>query len=277
MSSVRGYEVPCFTLDRFSGDQTKAFFKCKEYRTRAWREMVFRRLHEKQLVGAPLFSVQVRKVVNDTGLPELHIDDEKEEVSFNWKGMLDQLLGEEHVFNTILSQRLGWHLDPREDAPNLLETHRKPARRSRLQRECRAKYRSNILDHYTNDEADALEKIQRLRLAASGIENTHGGYEDNDDDRPAVYTKQQILNELPDDAIIYSGNSNPGPKPGSIPREILTDQDYCWPPARRRLPPPSAADLFSSRPLPELSWGREPMNLPPNPKRQKRAIEEDLD
>lgn len=226
---------------------------------------MFRQLHEKQLVGAPLFSVQVRKIVNDTGLPEISIDDEKEEVSFNWKGMLDQLLGEEHVFNTILSQRLGWHLDPREDAPNLLETHRRLARRSRLQRECRAKYRSNILDHYTHHEADALEKIQRLRLAASGIETTHGGYEDNDDDRPTVYTKQQILNELPDDAIIYNGYSNPGPKSGSIPRGILTNQDYCWPLARRGLPPPSAADLFSPRPLPELTWGREPMNLPPNP------------
>lgn len=59
--------------------------------------------------------------------------------------MLDQLLGEEHVFNTILSQRVGWHLDPGKGTPDLLETHRKLARRSRFQRECRVKYRSNIL------------------------------------------------------------------------------------------------------------------------------------
>ena len=142
---MRGYanEAPCFTLDRFSADQTRAFFKCDYYRVSP--KMVFRRLHEKQLVGAPVFFIQVREVVNDTGLPDLQIDDEKEEVSFDWKDMLDQLLGEEHVFNTILSQRLGWHLDPGEDRPDLLETHRRLARRSRLQRECRAKYRSNIL------------------------------------------------------------------------------------------------------------------------------------
>ncbi len=142
---MSGYadKAPCFTLDRFSADQTRAFFKCDYYSVS--QNMVFRRLHEKQLVGAPVFSIQVHEVVNDTGLPDLQIDDEKEEVSFDWKGMLDQLLGEEHVFNTILSQRLGWHLDPGEDTPNLLETHRKLARRSRLQRECRAKYRSNIL------------------------------------------------------------------------------------------------------------------------------------
>ena len=138
--------VSCFILDRFSDDQTKAFLKCEEYTNRASKDVVFRRLHEKQLVGAPLFSIQVREVVNDTGLPELQIDDQKEEISFNWKGMLDQLLGEEHVFNTILAQRLGWHLDPGKDTPSLLGTHRKLARRSRLQRECRAKYGSNILE-----------------------------------------------------------------------------------------------------------------------------------
>ena len=142
---MRGYanETPCFTLDRLSADQTRAFFKCGYYRLE--QQTVFRRLHEKQLVGAPVFSIQIREVVNDSGLPDLRIDEGNQEVSFDWKGMLDQLLGEEHVFNTILSQRLGWHLDPGEDTPNLLETHRKLARRSRFQRECRAKYRTNIL------------------------------------------------------------------------------------------------------------------------------------
>lgn len=140
---MRGFvRTPSFTLDRFSDNQTRAFLKCRRFDDPI---SLFRRLHEKQLVGAPVFSIQVRDIVNDTGLPDLHIDDEKGEVSFNWTGMLDQLLGEEHVFNTILLQRLGWHLDPGEDTPNLLETHRKLARRSRFQRECRARYRSNIL------------------------------------------------------------------------------------------------------------------------------------
>lgn len=277
MSSVREYttKTPSFTLDRFSDDQARAFFKCGKAR----KEMVFRRLHEKQLVGSPVFSIQVREVVNDTGLPNLYIDDEKEEISVDWKGMLDQLLGEEHVFNTILSQRLGWHLDPGEDTPNLLETHRKLARRSRFQRECRAKYRSNILEHYTHDEKPALRNLQKLRLAASGSGIAHG---DNENDNTLVeYTQREILDELPNGAIIYSGNSNPGPKPGSIPRGISTDEDYCslmnqW----RGLPPPSAADLFSPRPLPDLSQGRRPMDPPQRSKRQhhpsheKRAREE---
>ena len=184
-----------------------------------------------------------------------------------------KMQGEEHVFNTILSQRLGWHLDPGEDTPNLLETHRKLARRSRFQRECRAKYGTNILEHYTRDEAHALKSIQWLRLAASGMKHRDGRY---DDDSLAVYTKQDILNELPNDAIIYSGNSNPGPKPGSVPRGIFAQKDYCWPPNKGRgLPPPSGADLFSPRPLPDLSLGRKPVTLPQQVKREKRAREED--
>ena len=74
------------TFDHFSDDQTRAFFKGEDS-----TGSLFRRLHEKQLVGAPLLSIQVREVVNDTGLPELQIDDEKKEISFNWKDMLDQL------------------------------------------------------------------------------------------------------------------------------------------------------------------------------------------
>ncbi|CAD6585001.1 MAG: hypothetical protein ASARMPREDX12_001881 [Alectoria sarmentosa] len=275
MSSMREYEneTPDLTLDRFSDDQTRAFFKCG--RNRIPQGLLFRRFHEKQLVGAPVFSIQVREVVNDTGLPNLQIDDEQEEISFSWKGMLDQLMGEEHVFNTILAQRLGWHLDPGEDFPNLLETHRKLARRSRLQRECRAKYSSNILDHYTQDEALALPTLQKLRLAASASESPYG--DNNNDKYPGGYTKQEILDELPKDAIIYSGNSSPGRTPGSIPRGILTDRDYChssnpW----RALPPPSAADLFSPRPLPDLSWGRRPMNPPQKrSNHRKRVGEED--
>ncbi|CAF9920694.1 hypothetical protein IMSHALPRED_004977 [Imshaugia aleurites] len=271
-SSERGYGVVRFVLDRFSDDQTRAFLKWEKSTDERSKSIVFRRLHEKQVVGSSVFSIQVREVVNDTGLPELHIDDQKEEVFFDWKGMLDQLLGEEHVFNTVLSQRLGWRLDPK-DTLKLLETHRKLARRSRLQRECRAKYGSHILEHYTRDEGPALKSAQRLRLAASGIERTHGRYDDDDHD--VVYTKQDILNELPDDAIIYSGNSDPGPKPGSVPRGIFNDQYYDWRRNRGRgdLPPPSAADLFSPRPLPDLAIGRKRITSPHQIKREKRARE----
>ena len=268
-----------FTLDRFSDDHTRAFFKCEEYI--APKEIVFRRLHEKQLVGGPVFSIQVREVVNDTGLPNLQIDDENEEISFDWRGMLDQLMGEEHVFNTILSQRLGWHLDTGEDTPNILETHRKLARRSRLQRECRAKYRSNILDHYVYDETSALENLQYLRFKASNSRSTYNEYKENKNSNNLVYTKEKILFELPEGTIIYSGNPNPGPKPGSIPRGLFTEHDYCSP--SKHMPPPSAADLFSPRPLPELSWGRRPMT--PTPKieqkhhltRTRRAREEKIE
>ena len=172
--------------------------------------------------------------------------------------MLDQLMGEEHVFNTILAQRLGWYLDPGQGTVNLLETHRKLARRSRLQRECRAIFRSNILDHYVHDEQRALESLQKLRLAASGDDG------DNNHKNLAVYTKQKIFDDLPDNTTIYSGNSDPSPKPGSIPRGIFTKPDYCSPANHwRRLPPPSTVDLFSPRPLPRLSWGRLPIEPPP--------------
>ena len=277
-STGKDYEDPRFTLDHFSDDLTRAFFKCAEDNTR--EGLVFRRLHEKQLVRAPIFSIQVREVVNDTGLPELQIDDGKEEISFDWRGMLDQLMGEEHVFNTILSQRLGWHLESEGDHPNILETHRKLARRSRLQRECRAKYGTNILDHYVHEEKQALEYLPQLRLAASGYESA---YDDKGDkNNPNIYTKQQILDELSNDAIIYSGNGNPSREPGSIPRGIFTDHDYCRGKNRwKLLPPPSAVDLFSPRPLPDLSWGRRRLDPQPKAKHKlipshgKRAREED--
>ena len=276
-SSVMGYDhkVPCFTLDRFSDDQTRAFFKYGQGQIA--KEVLYRRLHEKHLVGSPVFSIQIGKVVNDTGLPELQIDDDKEEISFEWRGMLDRLMGEEHVFNTILSQRLGWHLELEEKEADILETHRKLARRSRFQCECRAEFSTNILDHYTRDEKSALRNMQHLRLAASGPNHTPTNANDEN-----VYTKQKIANELPNGTTIYSGNRDPGLKPGSIPRGIFTDQDYCMPEHRwGTLPPPSAADLFSPRPLPQLSWGRRPVYKSRKSKREqspsggKRAREEE--
>lgn len=123
----------------------------------------------------------------------------------------------------------------------------------------------SIQDHYTQDEADALENNRMLRLAASRSENPHGN---KDDKTLAVYTKQQILDEFPENAIIYSGNKNPGPKPGSIPRGILTDEDYCSN-SSRAMPSPSTVDLFSPRPLPELSWGRVRASSPQMAKRKR--------
>ena len=264
MSTVEWFDhdPPCFTLDRCSDDYTRAFFKCQEYT--APKAMVFRRLHEKQVVGAPAFSIQIREVVNDTGLPDLQIDDSNEEISFSWIGMLDQLMGEEHVFNTILSQRLGWHLDPGDDdeTSHLLTTHRKLARRSRYQRECRAKHGSNILEHYVHDEKPALANLQRLRRVAASASSDDD--DDDDDDNtttttdPFVFTRAQILAFLPPNTPIYTGNANPSRQPGSIPRGIFTERDYCspWLSRSNQLPPPSAADLFSRRRLPKLSWGR---------------------
>ena len=70
-----------FTLDRFSDDQIRAIFKRGE--DSAGRGSLSRRLHEKQLVNTRIFSDQVRKVVNGTGLPELQRDDENQEISFD--------------------------------------------------------------------------------------------------------------------------------------------------------------------------------------------------
>ncbi len=112
--------------------------------------------------------------------------------------------------------------------------------------------------------------MQNLRFAALVLSNAHGD-DNNNNDNLAVYTKQKILDELPDNVIIYSGNSNPGPKPGSIPRGIFSDLDYCSPGYQlRAMPPPSAADLFYPRPLPELSWGRRPIEPPRGPNQECR-------
>ena len=217
--SYEGHDS-CFTLDHFSDDQTRVFFKCRGYT--ALKATVFRRLHEEQLIGDPILSIQVRAVVNDTGLPDILLDDKKEEISFDWKGMLDQLMGEEHVFNTIVSQRLGWHLENDWRKPlSILQTLRRLARRSRLQREYRAKYGSNILDHYTRGEGTDFIKLDNLRVAAMRGHRV---------DLFAMYPNKEILGEFPDNTIIYSENADPGPKSGSIPR-----------------------------PLPEISWGQYPV------------------
>ncbi len=85
------FRASCFTLDRFSHDQIRAIFKCGE--DSAGRGSLFRRLHEKQLVNTRIFSDQVRKVVNGTGLPELQIDDEKQEISLTGEACSTNLWG----------------------------------------------------------------------------------------------------------------------------------------------------------------------------------------
>ncbi|GME25369.1 hypothetical protein GTA08_BOTSDO02129 [Neofusicoccum parvum] len=45
----------------------------------------------------PVYTVVVGRVVNDTELPGLEVDFEEMEVTFEWRGMLDRLLGEEEA------------------------------------------------------------------------------------------------------------------------------------------------------------------------------------
>ena len=96
----------------------------------AGKDIVLRRFREKALIGAPVVAIQTRGVINDSGLPDLHINDEDKTITFDWKGMFTQLLGEEHVFNEISSQNLGCHLKPKAASRNLHETHRKMASKS---------------------------------------------------------------------------------------------------------------------------------------------------
>ncbi len=260
----------CFTLDRFSDDQIRTIFKCGE--DSAGREFWFRRLHEKQLVNTRIFLVQVRKVVNDTRLPELQIEDENQEISFDWRGMLDQLMGEEHVFNTILSQRLGWHLGPGEDNPNLLEMHRKLARRSRLQRECRAKYRSNILDHYVQDETPALQNIQML---ASLHRVSRVPLVTSNSTTTTTITKTILLCIL-DKRSLMSSLMTPSSTAAIVVQGQSQDQSRAYSLHRSRLllarkPMEGSAtavcsESLLSTPPRNLSWGREPIDPPQEPK-----------
>ena len=62
----------------------------------------------------------------------------------------------------------------------------------------------------------SFAKYPDARLASSGVEGTTVNYDFDDDDddynkdSPLVYTRPKILDELLNDAIIYSGNSSPG-------------------------------------------------------------------
>ena len=69
------------------------------------------------------------------------------------------------------------------------------------------KYGSNISDHDTPDEQEAWKDLQELRFTISNLKNT---YFNNDDDDLAVKIKLRIVDELPDDAMIYSCNSKVG-------------------------------------------------------------------
>ena len=91
---------------------------------------VFKRLQLKALVSVPPVMIQRGPVINDSGLPGLHINDQKDEITFDWKGMFTRLLGEEHVFNIVSAQKLAWKLDPLGAELDIQEAHRKIARKS---------------------------------------------------------------------------------------------------------------------------------------------------
>lgn len=117
-----------FVLDSLNTTQVRAVFK-KDPTSEVGSGLVFRRLHEKMLIGAPLVAIQTRAIVNDSGLPDLEINDKEKRITFDWKQMFTQLLGEEHVFNVISRQGLGWDLDPEGASRNIHEAHRKIARK----------------------------------------------------------------------------------------------------------------------------------------------------
>lgn len=73
------------------GDCTEAPFE----------ELLFRGLRELKLHDSLLFTIDVGSVVNDTGLPDLQIDVEQQEISYNWIGMFTRLFGEEKAAKSI--------------------------------------------------------------------------------------------------------------------------------------------------------------------------------
>lgn len=159
--------------------------------------------------------------------------------------MFTQLLGEEHVYNTISKQGLGWHLDPENASASIHETHRRIARRSRLQRECRARCRSNIFDHYVHAEHESMLRLYYLRYCAY-VDRTGAGEEEMEARvGPNVYLKGDWCSRFEDvEAQRW---------PGSVPRGIFTDDDHCSP-AKSTMPKPSTQDIFSQR-VPDLSRG----------------------
>lgn len=77
-------------------DHSKAIFSIDEPPINSTRrDLIFRRLHERTLLGDPPLVIEVYHATNDTPLPNLRIDQHLRTLSFCWRGMFTQLLGEE--------------------------------------------------------------------------------------------------------------------------------------------------------------------------------------
>ena len=229
-----------FALDRMSNENSSAIFSLSsEYtspdapRSRS----VPKYLHKVMLAGLPLISIIIRGIVNDTGVPDLMIHSEEGEISFDWRGMFTQLLGEEHVFNMALSRGLGWPLCPRYPVPGDHTKHRRIARRSRLQRESRARFQTNILDRYVRNEAVSLSSLRRKRMGA--LRKEEGRYH-----AESVCSDDISTDPRESDSEIDCDES----EPEAIPHGICAEQG--WPNRNKR---PSSVDLFDRQPAPPPS------------------------
>lgn len=168
-------------------DHSKAIFSIDEPLINSTRrdDLIFRRLWERTLLGDPPIGIKVCQATNDTPLPDLRIDQQLQTLSFCWRGMFTQLLGEEKaaiaVWNSWqkrlrswLASRPAWttSTDASDDFIDAVRTwarsrslHHYPnpgipgtngtmgtcqliARRGRLRRQSRALFGTTVIDHY---------------------------------------------------------------------------------------------------------------------------------
>ena len=232
-SSFKSYDPQTFILDRVSKDKSRAILKVAEH-CRAGSSNVFRRIHEKMLVGLPLFFTQMLTVVNDTGIPDLQIHDDAHEISFDWRGMVTQILGEEHVYDTAVAKHLRSLNTEEELSLEALLDHRIAARRSRLKRECRARFRTHIFAHYTHDESRSIESmhlerhhVQHVWAPGSKMDQPPYGHK-------ILRAQKRQVSQAP-------------PVPGVIPRSVRSgsDRDYS-------MMKPSKVNLFDGQPVHEI-------------------------
>ena len=182
-----------FHLRGFSDDHdhSRAIFVLDELLDNTERrdDLIFRRFWERALLGDPPLSIKVCHAINDTPLPDLQIDQRLKTLSFCWREMFTQLLGEEKAAVTVwdswqnyltssLASRPAWTTsrDAMDDFASAAKTWARIrlkhglsnvdssalngimgtcqfiARRGRLRRQCKALLGTTILDDYTTRE-----------------------------------------------------------------------------------------------------------------------------
>lgn len=98
-----------FGFDRFTNEGKTAVFKiedcAEEYISEIMRRVLYR-IDAESTIESPGHLVYLRRLVNDTEVPDLAVDARSREISFDWRAMFSHFLAEQKLSDHFLQQNV---------------------------------------------------------------------------------------------------------------------------------------------------------------------------